>query len=59
MIKLTMQLLLIIILTYLVTRYINFHTGLTIYFLGSLIALINYDEKELEPMLFTKDNTIK
>lgn len=56
MIKLTIQFLLISILTYLVIIYINFHTGLAIYFLGSVIALINYEEKELEPMLFNKTN---
>lgn len=59
MIKLTMQFLLISILTYLVVIYINFHTDLAIYFLGSVIALINYEEKELKPMLFNKNKSMK
>lgn len=45
MVKFTLQLLLISLMTLLASAFISFHVGLAIYLLGSTIALLNYEKK--------------
>lgn len=44
MVKFTLQLLLISLMTLLTSAFISFHVGLAIYLLGSTIALLNYEK---------------
>ena len=44
MVKFTLQLLLISLMTLLASAFISFHVGLAIYLLGSTIALLNYEK---------------
>lgn len=46
MVKFTLQLLLISLMTLLASSFIAFHVGLAIYLLGSTIALLNYENVE-------------
>lgn len=46
MVKFTLQLLLISLITLLVTALIAFHVGLAVYLLGSTIAFLNYENLE-------------
>ncbi|MBE7342569.1 hypothetical protein [Staphylococcus haemolyticus] len=46
MIKFTLQLLLISLITVLASAFIAFHVGLAIYLLGSTIAFLNYENLE-------------
>ncbi|MHB7916217.1 hypothetical protein ACYCJX_00575 [Staphylococcus borealis] len=46
MLKFTLQLLLISLITILASTFIAFHVGLAIYLLGSTIALLNYEKVE-------------
>ncbi|WP_199188891.1 hypothetical protein [Staphylococcus haemolyticus] len=46
MLKFTLQLLLINLITVLASAFIAFHVGLAIYLLGSTIALLNYEKVE-------------
>ena len=46
MVKFTLQLLLISLITVLASAFIAFHVGLAIYLLGSTIALLNYEHME-------------
>lgn len=46
MLKFTLQLLLISLITVLASAFIAFHVGLAIYLLGSTIALLNYEKVE-------------
>lgn len=48
MVKFTLQLLLISLITVLASAFIAFHVGLAIYLLGSTIALLNYEKLEVE-----------
>ncbi|WP_199188908.1 hypothetical protein [Staphylococcus haemolyticus] len=49
MLKFTLQLLLIGLITVLASSFIAFHVGLAIYLLGSTIALLNYENLEVQP----------
>ncbi|MCE4955269.1 hypothetical protein KJC28_10420 [Staphylococcus haemolyticus] len=49
MLKFTLQLLLISLITVLASAFIAFHVGLAIYLLGSMIALLNYEKVEVQP----------
>ncbi|MBU6949286.1 hypothetical protein [Staphylococcus haemolyticus] len=46
MLKFTLQLLLISLITVLASAFIAFHVGLAIYLLGSTIAFLNYENLE-------------
>ncbi|EHS00847.1 hypothetical protein SEVCU129_1413 [Staphylococcus epidermidis VCU129] len=46
MVKFTLQLLLISLMTLLASSFIAFHVDLAIYLLGSTIALLNYENVE-------------
>lgn len=46
MVKFTLQLLLISLITLLASAFISFYVGLAIYLLGSIIALLNYENME-------------
>ncbi|WP_447557225.1 hypothetical protein [Staphylococcus haemolyticus] len=46
MLKFTLQLLLISLITILASTFIAFHVGLAVYLLGSTIALLNYEKVE-------------
>lgn len=48
MVKFTLQLLLISLMTLLAGSFIAFHVGLAIYLLGSTIALLNYEKVEVK-----------
>lgn len=48
MVKFTLQLLLISLMTLLASAFISFHVGLAIYLLGSTIALLNYENVEVK-----------
>lgn len=47
-VKFTLQLLLISLTTLLASAFIAFHVGLAIYLLGSVIALLNYENLEVQ-----------
>ena len=44
MLKFTLQLLLISLITILASTFIAFHVGLAVYLLGSTITLLNYEK---------------
>lgn len=46
MVKFTLQLLLISLITVLASAFIAFHVGLAIYLLGSTISFLNYENLE-------------
>ena len=47
MLKFTLQLLLISLITILASAFIAFHVGLAIHLLGSTITLLNYEKVEV------------
>ena len=48
MFKFALQILFISLITLLVTALIAFHVGLAVYLLGNTIALVNYENLEVE-----------
>lgn len=48
MFKFALQILFISLITLLITALIAFHVGLAVYLLGSTIALVNYENLEVE-----------